>query len=198
LTEDHDRSCEAQSPQLATIDFATGTVSVRTLPINAGDTFGEYLLAIDPTTHVAAIATSCRLDSTTGQARTELTLLDLTTGATKTAYQHLLGVEMQFHGGFMLGGDSRVLGIDAVNHVILQRSMLCPTVVGNFDLNARVCLNEYDETGRLVKTVPGLFSDGDGGYPFFSGVNGATRTGATPGQEHDYYGQSYAVQPYTY
>jgi hypothetical protein len=198
LTEDHDRSCEAQSPQLATIDFAAGTVSVRTLPINAGDTFGEYHMAIDPGTHVAAIATACWLDNTTRQVRTELTLLDLTTGATKTAYQHLLATEMYFHGGFMLGGDSTILGIDAVNHVILQRSMLCPTVVGNFDLNARVCLNEYDETGRLLKTVPSLFSNGDGGLPFFSGVNGATRTGATPGQERDYSSHSYAVQPYTY
>ena len=61
----------------------------------------------------------------------------------------------------MLGGDSAIVGIDTVNHLILQRSIFCPTILGNFDINARVCLNEYDETGRLAKTVPGLFSDGD-------------------------------------
>jgi len=100
----------------------------------------------------------------------------------------------------MLGGDSPVLGIDPVNHLILQRSMLCPGPPGNFDMNARVCLHEYDETGRLVKTVPGLFSDGDFGSLSFSGVNGTTRTGVTKGQEEvpQFFVVSRTVQPYTY
>ena len=100
----------------------------------------------------------------------------------------------------MLGGDSPVVGIDAVNHLILQRSILCPAALGYFDLNARVCLNEYDETGRLVKTVPGLFSDGEIGSFSFSGVNGATRIGAAQGQlEADGFFAAYrSVQPYAY
>jgi hypothetical protein len=197
LMENHTLSCDQQSPQLVTIDFGAGVAASRTLPIHAGDTNGMYRLAVDPATHIAAITTSCRVTSIL-KSRTELTLLDLSTGATTQAYQHELGVEMVFRGGFLLGGDSPVVGIDLVNHLILQRSMLCPAVLGNFDLNARVCLNEYDETGRLVKTVPGLFSDAEANSPFFNGVNGSTRRGAAPGQEQDSYGQSYAVQPYEY
>jgi hypothetical protein len=197
LMEDRALACDQQSPQLVTVDFGAGTATARVLPIHGGDTHGMYRLAIDPGTHVAAVTTSCRPEST-GTSRTELTLLDLSTGATTQAYQHELGIEMVFHGGFLLGGDSPVVGMDLVNHLILQRSMLCPAVLGNFDLNARVCLNEYDETGRLVKTVPGLFSDAESGSLFFSGVNGATRTGAAPGQEANSFGQSFAVQPYSY
>ena len=82
---------------------------------------------------------------------------------------------------------------------MLQRSILCPAVLGNFDLNARPCLNEYDESGRLVKTVPGLFSDSDL-LLYFSGVNGTTRTGAATGQEfiNGFAIESSTVQPYTY
>ena len=199
ITEDQTIPCDQQSPQLVTVDFTAGVATTRNLGINGGDTHGLYQMAIDPVTHLAAIATSCQLAGT-GQSRTELTLLNLSTGATTRAYQHLLSADtMSFHGGFMLGGDSTVVGIDAVNHLILQRSMLCPTVVGNFDFNVRVCLNEYDETGNLAKTVPGLFSDGDL-TSIFSGVNGAARVGAATGQEEQrsYYVQTTTVQPYTY
>ncbi|HWT06881.1 MAG TPA: S8 family serine peptidase, partial [Xanthomonadales bacterium] len=199
LNEDLNLPCDQQSPQLITFDFNTGVVSMRSLGINAGDTHGMYHIAIDPGTHIAAIATACVVAST-GKSRTELTLLDLSSGATTTVYQHLLGNELFFHGGFLLGGDSPVVGIDTVNHLILQRSMFCPEMLRNFDLNARVCLNEYDETGRLVKTVPGLFSDGEIWSPFFSGVNGTTRMGATMGQDEasGIAVQATTVQPYAY
>jgi hypothetical protein len=155
-------------------------------------------MAIDPVTHLAAIATSCQAASIGGN-RTELTLLDLSTASTTQVFQHVINDASGYHGGTMLGGDSTVVGIDPVNHVILQRSMFCPAVLGNFDLNARACLNEYDETGRLAKTVPDLFSDGDLTL-FFSGVNGTTRTGATLGQESasSFFIVSTSVQPYTY
>jgi hypothetical protein len=148
---------------------------------------------------VAAIATSCQNASST-QTRTELTILDLQTGATTRAYQHVLGRELFFHGGLMLGGDSPVIGVDPVNHLFLQRSILCPNAPADFDLNARVCLNEYDETGRLVKTVPGLFSDGDFGSLVLGAVNGATRTGVTKGQEDtsSFFIQSRSVQIFKY
>ena len=114
-------------------------------------------------------------------------------------FQHLVGLENYYHAGFFLGGDSAIVGIDTVNHLILQRSILCPTILGNFDINARVCLNEYDETGRLAKTVPGLFSDADL-FLYFSGANGSTRTGASTGQDvlTSIAVTSTTVQPYTY
>ena len=199
ITEDQAVPCDQQSPQLVTIDFATGTASARNLGINAGDTIFGYQMAIDPGTHKAAIATSCaNADGTEG--RTELTILDLPAGTTTRAYQHVLARERLFHAGSIQNGDSPVLGIDPVNHLILQRSILCPNVPGNFDLNARVCLNEYDETGRLVKTVPGLFSGGDIGSLTFSGVNGTQRIGVATGQidANSFYFQSRAVQPYRY
>jgi hypothetical protein len=197
LAEDQTVPCDQQSPQLVTIDFTGGKATTRGLGINGGDTSGYYGMAIDPATHAAAIATSCQ--GATGQARNELTLLDLSTGAATRVFQHLMNGEILFHGGTMLGGDSSIVGIDPVNHLVLQRSMFCPAVFGNFDLNARPCLNEYDETGRLAKTVPGLFSDGDLSY-FFGGVNGATRTGAATGQEvaRSFFIESTTVQPYTY
>ena len=195
LVEDQTLACDQQTLQLVTVDFATGSASKRDLGIAAGQ-FGWYNMALDPTTHKAAIVTSCQAESI-GGSRTELTLLDLSTGATTRVFQHLLTTEVYYHAGLMIGGDAAVVGIDPVNHLVLQRSMLCPTVVGDFDLNARVCLNEYDEAGRLVKTIPGLFSDGDI-FTLFSGVNGATRTGATAGQEIGSYFASTAVQPYAY
>ncbi len=198
FAEDQTVPCEQQSPQLVTIDFGTGAASARSLGINAGDTNGFYQMAIDPGTQVAAIATSCQV-AAIGQNRTELTLLNLATGTTARVFQHLLNHENAFHGGLMLGGDSAVIGIDSVNHLVLQRSMLCPAVIGDFDINARVCLNEYDETGRLAKTVPGLFSD-DIPTVVFNGVNGATRTGAASGQEtpSTFFSQTTTVQPYAY
>jgi hypothetical protein len=200
LTEDHAVPCEQQSPQLVTIDFAAGTASTRDLGIDAGAVAGfGYQMTVDPGTHIAAIATTCaNADGT--EARSELTFLNLTSGTSTRAYQHVLGRERVFHGGSMAGGDSLVLGVDPVNHLILQRSKLCPNTPGDFDLNLRVCLNEYDETGRLVKTVPGLFSDGDIGSLYFGGVNGAQRIGVATGQidANSFYFQSHSVQPYRY
>ena len=198
IAEDQTVPCDQQSPQLVTIDFTAGTVSVRDLGIGAGDTNGYYQMALDPETHLAAIATSCQAQSI-GRSRNELTILNLSTGTTTQVFQHLVGLENFYHAGFIIGGDSAVVGIDTVNHLILQRSLFCPTILGNFDINARVCLNEYDETGRLAKTVPGLFSDGDL-LLNFSGVNGSTRVGAATGQEvltSDIV-TSTTVQPYTY
>ena len=78
--------------------------------------------------------------------------------------------------------------------------MFCPTVPKNVDLNARPCLNEYDEAGRLVMTVPGLFGDGvQDPAMIFNGVNGSTRTGVAMGQPaYSNVLQSFEVQPYTY
>ena len=205
LMDDSSLTCDVQSPQLITIDFATGTASSRTLPIGAGlsNDSNRYQMAIDPATHVAAIATSCILPNGTdvGTFRAELSLLDLTTGNTSRVFQHTMGTEQLFHGlVFLEGGDSAVIGIDAVNHLILQRSLFCPQPMGKFDLNARPCLNAYDEGGRLVETVPGLFPDGfaDPG-PDFNGVNGHTRTGVAMGQQQ-YGGFIYStgIQPYSY
>ncbi len=67
-------------------------------------------------------------------------------------------------------------------------------------MNARPCLDLYDETGRLTKTVPNLFPAGfqDPGS-VFNGVNGATRTGVAMGQQPPgLYVLSYSVQPYSY
>ena len=200
LMEDPALTCDQQSLHLVTIDFATGTATVRNLGLNAGDvSTRKYGLAIDPSTHLAAITTTCAVPSI-AKVRTELTLLDLSSGAATAVYRHDVADALGFHGGVMLGTDSTVVAIDTVNHLLLQRSMFCPTILGNFDLNARVCLNEYDETGRLVKTVPGLFSDGDFGLPWPSGVNGATRTGAAMGQgeANSIFIQSTTVQPYAY
>jgi hypothetical protein len=197
VAEDQTVPCADQSPELVTIDFASGSVSTQTLGIAAGDTNGFYQMAIDPGTHVAAIATSCQLHDTGN--RNELSIVNLSTGSTTQVFHRLVGEANYFHAGFMIGGDSAVVGIDTVNHVILQRSIFCPTVLGDFDINARVCLNEYDESGRLAKTVPGLFSDGDLSLTF-SGVNGSTRTGASTGQEelNSFFVTSRTVQPYSY
>jgi hypothetical protein len=78
--------------------------------------------------------------------------------------------------------------------------MYCPTLVGLIDMNARPCLTEYDESGRLAKIVPNLFPSGfiDGTF-LFNGVNGATRTGVVMGQQPpEIFISSFEVQPYTY
>jgi Subtilase family len=205
LVEDSSLTCDQQSPQLLTVDFATGTASIRTLAIGGGVLQGQgYGLALDPTTHLAAIATGCQIaQPNLGHDRftSELTLLDLSSGTTSRVFQHVIGMEQEFHGfPSLLGGDSPTIGIDAVNHLILQRSMWCPALIGTFDFNARVCLNEYDETGRLVKTIPGLFDSGlDDPSSLFNGVNGTTRTGVAMGQQiYSIYILSTSVQPYSY
>ncbi|MEA2688814.1 MAG: hypothetical protein QOD51_1421, partial [Candidatus Eremiobacteraeota bacterium] len=205
LVNDGSLSCDVQSPQLITIDFAAGTASSRILPIGAGTSNNPngYHLAIDPTTHVAAIATQCDLPSSAdvADARAELTLVDLANGGTSRVFQHVLGLDRVFHGAlFLSAGDSTVVGIDPVNHLILQRSMFCPQLIGRFDLNARPCLNIYDEHGRLTKTVPGLFPDGLGDPQLtFNGVNGNTRTGVALGQPVlGMFVNSVNVQPYSY
>ena len=206
LVEDGSLTCDQQSPQLLTVDFASGTSSIRALPIGAGVLQGQgYGLALDPPAHLAAIATGCQSSPPgLGHDRftSELTLLDLSSGATTRVFQHVLGAEQTFHGfPSLLGGDSPTIGIDPVNHLVLQRSMRCPTLIGTFDLNARVCLNEYDESGRLTKTVPGLFDSGfDDPSQLFNGVNGTTRTGVAMGQElyDTFFIFSTSVQPYSY
>ncbi len=204
LNEDATLPCDQQSPQLVTVDFATSSASVRTLPIGAGATgLGQgYQMAIDPGTHVAAIATSCQyINGTTDQFRAELSLVDLSGGTVSRVFQHILDDTSQSHGWpAMVGGESATIGVDAVNHLILQRSMSCPQLVSWQDVNARPCLNEYDEHGALVKTIPGLFSDGFSDYGIiFNGVNGTTRTGVADGQaafSNNIY--SVDVQPYSY
>ena len=205
LNEDATLPCDQQSPQLVTVDFATSSASVRTLPIGGGiPGLGDqgYAMAVDPSTHLAAIATSCQYaNGATAQFRAELNLIDLSTGTTSRVFQHLLDLTGQSHGfPAMIGGDSATIGIDTVNHLILQRSLFCPQLIGWQDVNARPCLNEYDEHGTLVKTVPGLFSNGfsDVGV-VFNGVNGTTRTGVADGQQAWTQNiESLDVQPYTY
>jgi hypothetical protein len=207
LVEDASAPCAQQSPQLVTIDFGTSSASARSLAIGGGvPGLGSegYHMAVDPSTGVAAIATSCQMLSpgaTNFSYRAELTLLDLNTGSTKRVFQHELSSEQSFHGAqFMMGGESAMIGIDDVNHLIVQRSTFCPQRLRDVDLNARPCLNVYDEAGRLVQTVPGLFGDGfaDPG-PEFNGVNGKTRTGLAMGQlAYRFVITSFDVQPYSY
>ncbi|HTD34515.1 MAG TPA: S8 family serine peptidase [Candidatus Elarobacter sp.] len=202
VMEDETLDCTQQSPQFLTVDFATGTTTVRTLPIAAGKPgLGDgYQFAIDPATHVAAIATYCtHASSDTAQA--ELSILDLQNGAVSQVFHHTVDPRTNPHGfPGMPGGDSQTIGIDAVNHLILQRSMFCPELVGTADLNARPCLRLYDESGQAVKTIPRLFADGFlDEDTVFNGVNPAIRTGVADGQQpNPYYIFSYSVQPYTY
>ena len=203
VNEDATLPCSSQSPQLVTIDFGTGTASARSLPMGGG-TPGlgyNYQFAVDPATHVAAVATTCNASAgvPAGMFRSQLLLVDLVGGGTSLAFAHTLDYTGQSHGiPSMLGGDSPTIGIDPVNHLILQRSMFCPQLVSPADINARACLNEYDEHGTLVKTVPNLFNDGDFST-IFEGVNGTTRTGLAFGQEPPgFFINSYDVQPYSY
>jgi hypothetical protein len=202
LAEDDTVACNAQSPRLVSIDFGTGTATARQLTIGGGFSgFFGYQMALDPATGAAAIATSCQYVAGTNYAyRAQLSLVNLDTGATTQVFEHTLGIEETHHGDLNIGGGaSAIIEIDPVNHLILQRSMYCPTLVGFFDMNQRPCLNEYDETGRLVKTIPNLFPSGpyDGNIP--NGVNGMTRTGVALGQQPGPYTvESFEVQPFTY
>jgi hypothetical protein len=163
----------------------------------------DYRLAVDPETHVAAVATGCE-PAGSNAMRSELLLVDLTTGTTTTVFRHGNDLESHFHGWpSMLGGDSPMIGIDAVNHLVLQRSIYCPNPFTIFDVNARPCLNEYDESGHLLKSVPGLFADGFvDPEPVFNGVNGTARLGFAMGQQQIGDGffsiHSTSVQPYRY
>ncbi len=204
VLQDATLPCDQQSPQLVTIDFAAGSASARGLAIGGGlSGGGGYQMAVDSGTHTAAIATSCQYlqpGQTDDTFRAELALVDLNTNAERRVFTHTLTVEQLFRGfAAMVGGDSSTIGVDQVNHLILQRSMFCPNVLANVDLNARPCLNEYDETGRLVKTVPGVFPDGDYS-PIFGGVNGSMRSGVGLGQQSSSFRfiTSLEVQPYTY
>jgi hypothetical protein len=77
--------------------------------------------------------------------------------------------------------------------------MFCPQLVYLLDLNARPCLNLYDERGGLVKTIPGLFSNGASGEALYNGINGTIRTGVALGQQaYSSSVESFDVQPYTY
>ena len=202
LVEDDAVACNAQSLHLVTIDFNTNTATTRQLTVGGGDSgFFGYQMALDPATGAAAIATSCQYLAGSSYAyRSQLSLVNLNTGATTQVFEHTLGFEQAQHGYYaMNGGASAVIQIDPVNHLILQRSMFCPALVGLFDMNQRPCLNEYDEAGRLAKTVPNLFpaSSFDGNIP--NGVNGTTRTGVAMGQQPGgFYIESFEVQPYKY
>ena len=198
-------ACNAQSPQLVTIDFATASVTSRALPIDGGEPeFGAsgYQIALDPATHIAAIATSCEfLQGANDAYQSQLSLVDLNTGVTSQVFERTLGIEQLLHGtNGMVGGASAVIGIDPVNHLVLQRSMYCPNLVGSYDLNARPCLELYDESGRLAKTVPNLFPAGFlDGSSLFNGVNGTARIGVAMGQQPGgSYIESFGVQPYSY
>ena len=204
INEDGTLPCTQQSPQLVTIDFTAATASSMTLPVGAGES-GDYGIAIDPTTHTAAVATNCQYVGPDGLSafRAELSYVNLATGTTSRVFQHITDLAHDTHGYVtMPGGDTHSVGIDPVNHVVLQRSIWCPTVMSPFDVNGRPCLNVYDESGTLLKSVPRLFSDGNllnGIAASFENVNGTTRSGAAGGQEPDStLLENFDVQPYTY
>jgi hypothetical protein len=205
LVENDNLGCDTQSPQLVTIDFGASSVTSRTLPIDGGETgLGEYgyQIALDPATHIAAIATSCQRSLGGDQAfRSQLTLVDLSAGTTTQVFERTLGIEQTYHGYIgMNGGSSAIIGIDPVNHLVLQRSMFCPRLVGLLDMNARPCLDIYDESGRLAKTMPNLFPAGFlDPASLFNGVNGTRRFGVAMGQQPgNFYVESFDVQPYDY
>lgn len=203
LVEDDNIACKTQSPQLVTIDFNTGTATARQLTVDGGYSgYNGYQMALDPGTGTGAIATSCQYVAGADYAlRSQLSLVNLDTGATTQVFEHTLtGIEQSNHGYTALdGGNSAIIQIDPVNHLILQPSMYCPTLVGLFDMNERPCLNEYDETGRLVKTVPNLFPSGNYAGNIPNGVNGTIRTGVALGQQPGpYYIVSFEVQPFRY
>jgi hypothetical protein len=130
-----------------------------------------------------------------------LTLVDLNAGTTTQVFERTLGVEQTYHGYIgMEGGSSAIIGMDPINHFVLQRSMFCPNLVGLIDMNARPCLNLYDESGRLSKTVPNLFPASFlDPASHFNGVNGSIRAGVAMGQQPgSYYVESFNVQPYSY
>ena len=202
LVENNNVPCSAQSPSLVTVDFGTRSATATPLSIDGGDTSSGFQMALDPGTGRGAIATNCHLVQG-GQDvfRSELTLLDLATGSTIQAFEHVLDRVPEDHHGFneMDGGDSPIIGIDPVNHLILQRSIWCPNLVGLYDVNARVCLNLYDETGRLTKTIPNLFSGAFFNSTIPNGVNGTLRRGATFGQERvTPFIFSFDAQPFSY
>jgi hypothetical protein len=159
-------------------------------------------MALDPATHIAAIATSCQfLQGANYAFRSQLSLLDLNAGVTTQVFERTLGIEQLLHGTLgMVGGASAVIGIDPVNHVVLQRSMYCPNLVGPYDLNPRPCLDLYGESGRLAKTVPNLFPASFlDGSTRFNGVNGTTHMGVAMGQQPGGSSiESFGVQPYSY
>jgi hypothetical protein len=207
LTESSATDCSSQSPGLVAVDFAAGSMTSRTLPIGAGTFAGEwsYRIVVDPSTHVAAIATTCLLPTPAadgyGQWRSELSLLELATGALTPVFRHTPDHGQVLHGfPDMPGGDSWTIRVDAVNHLVLQRSMYCPDVPSAGNVNARPCLNVYDERGALVKRIPGLF--GGGSYGDTAGLNGTTRTSAALGQEQIGVGymfpHSFEAQPFSY
>jgi hypothetical protein len=202
LVENDNVACDAQSPALVTVDFGTRSATTTPLPIDGGDPNFGFQMAIDPGTGRGAIATNCHLIQA-GQDvfRSELSLVDLATSGTRPVFAHVLNVVQEDHHGIgeIDGGDSPIIGIDPVNHLILQRSIWCPTLVGLYDQNARVCLNLYDESGRLTKTIPNLFSGAFLDTDYFNGVNGTLRRGATFGQETvTPFIFSFDVQPFRY
>lgn len=200
IVEDENTPCNQQSPELLTIDFATGTSSLRTLQIGAGDpeSYG-FGLALDPSTGAAAIATSCQYIQGSDYAfRAQLSVVNVDTGSATRVFEHVLGSAQVYHGfPGTVGGASALIGIDPVNHLILQRSLFCPDLVNLADMNARTCLTEFDESGRLAKVVPNLFPAGT--FDGFDGVNGVSRRGVALGQEAaGIYIDSFEVQPYSY
>jgi len=155
-----------------------------------------------PRTHIAAIATSCQfLQGANYAFRSQLSLLDLNAGVTTQVFERTLGIEQLLHvPSEWSAARRRSLASTPSNHVVLQRSMYCPNLVGPYDLNARPCLDLYGESGRLAKTVPNLFPASFlDGSTRFNGVNGTTHMGVAMGQQPGGSSiESFGVQPYSY
>jgi len=190
--------CVGKAPSLVTIDFATRSVTRRTLAGVTAALFGQYMFRVDPSSHTGVAATTCQRQSD-GTLFTDLTFVDLRSGAVRRVLQRTYDeYQNAANGGAFVLGDSAFIGVDSSHGLVLQRSIACPAVLSIDDDHARPCLNEYDENGTLVKTIPDLFDDG---YPYGNpALEIAQRRGADPADEDpgSFWLEFDAVQPYSY
>ncbi len=199
LTEDTSLACSQQSPSLVTVDFRTGKATASPLPGVLAGVMRQsaYALRLDPSTHRLVISASCLMpdDSVVSQ----LNVMDLDSGAVHRLMQHVeSGDQDGAHGYPAVLGDDAQTAVDPVHGLILQRSVFCPTALSVNDEHARVCLNEYAESGALVKVIPGLFPDGHFESQVDS-INFGSRRGAEPSLEETGFSLLYdAIQPYSY
>ncbi len=201
LTTPAGNACYGASPALVTVDFATGSVTRRTLNgiVAAYGGLTSYALDADSTTHAAIVATTCQRQADFS-VFTDLAMLDLRSGAIQRILHRVYTqAEIAAHGFAAITGDAATIAVDRQRGLVLQESISCPAKIDVMDDHARPCLNVYDESGRLVKTSRGLFSDG----PFQPGepaLSYALRRGAAPSDEDEssFFLQYLSVQPYEY
>jgi hypothetical protein len=201
LTTPGSYDCFGKTPTLVTVDFQNATVSQKPLPgVTAGFTaYPGYMLATDPSSHVAVVATECQRhpDDT---VLSELATVDLQTGGVRQVFRHTFDdIAIGAHGFPGVLGDAYAIEVDPSRHLVLQRSLVCATPLRLFDEHARPCLNEYDDTtGQRVASLSGVFADGPfAGFPLAANLR--DRRGIEPGgEDFSFYLQYLAVQPYEY